>query len=572
MKSKKGQGVDLTSSIAGGKTEDYNNITWTADKVNGENIVRLLGSGKTVQVYGLAAGVSTVRAQLPNGKYATCDIEVQDSKTFSFGTTTVRVQPTKTVEVPYTVSPASAGLQWVQNDNTYVTFQDMGNDEGQGIVSITGVKEGNSTLSCVTSYGSKATLQVICAWDYSFTVNKTKLQGLPNQSYEIKFTCNPKDSDITVDETTLADIIVENNGDGTGIIRVTPKKEGKDTITITATNPTTKEQYTSKNIALDFKYDQITIIPSIISQDGSFSRYDANSGILIIGDGETVNLGFGIQEQGVHYSITNVSIMPTDNSRLITVSQNNSGTSQNGQLSSLYSVSHAQDSQDHQYRIVTGYVPQYYTGEYIENPCPDAGTSTCTHTSHGGSLQNGVWTDATLSKFKWKTEIDNYDVGNIFNSKKYTNDYVYLGYENVTSFYINDNKNEAPGKYHSLKYVLLWSDFGQNGELGGFFTRRREPNLDGIIMSQSEFEKIAWYYCPGVTCTEGNDRITAPKGILTQHIDAIKEPSTDTSVKSLVQTDILKVTVRRTIGDSTSDKDFQIPIYTETRGCVYNQK
>ena len=566
----KGQGVDLTSSISGGKTEDYNTITWTADKVNGENIVRLLGTGKTVQVYGLAAGVSTVRAQLPNGKYATCDIEVQDSKTFSFGTTTVRVQPTKTVDVPYTVSPASAGLQWVQNDNTYVTFQDMGNDEGQGTVSITGVKEGNSTLSCVTSYGSKATLQVICAWDYSFTVNKTKLQGLPNQSYEIKFTCNPKDSDITVDETTLADIIVENNGDGTGIIRVTPKKEGKDTITITATNPTTKEQYTSKNIALDFKYDQITIIPSIISQDGSFSRYDVNSGMLIIGDGESLNLGFGIEEKGVEYSITNVSIMPTDNSRLITVSQNDSGTSQNGQLSSLYSVTHTQDTIDQQYRIVTGYVPQYYTGEYVQNFCPDVSSGgICTHSDHGGTLQNGVWTDASLSNFRWTAETDSWTEW--FATK--INDYVYLGYNNVTSFWIDENTYSKLGKFHSLKYVLIWSDCGENGDLGGFFTRRRETSLDGKILSQNEFESIAWYYSPGVSCTSGNNTITAPKGILTQHIDAVKEPSTDTSILSTNQTDILKITVRRSIdGVGTIDKDFSIPIYTETRGCVYNYK
>ena len=557
MKSKKGQGVDLTSSIAGGKTEDYNNITWTADKVNGENIVRLLGSGKTVQVYGLAAGVSTVRAQLPNGKYATCDIEVQDSKTFSFGTTTVRVQPTKTVDVPYTVSPASAGLQWVQNDNTYVTFQDMGNNEGQGIVSITGVKEGNSTLSCVTSYGSKATLQVICAWDYSFTVNKTKLQGLPNQSYEIKFTCNPKDSDITVDETTLADIIVENNGDGTGIIRVTPKKEGKDTITITATNPTTKEQYTNKNIALDFKYDQITIIPSIISQDGSFSRYDANSGILIIGDGETVNLGFGIEEKGVEYTITNVSIMPTDSSRLITVSQNNSGTSQNGQLSSLYSITHTQDTLEHQYRIITGYVPQYYTGRPVFS-------DSIFSTEIG--MTGGIWVDASLEKFYWRTEFDKYDNGN-----KIT-EYVYLGYQGVTQNWIDENTSYALPVHHENKHVLIWSDNNENGAPGAFFSRRREPSLDNTIVSVSKFESSAWYYCPGVSLT-GNHTITAPKGILTNHIDAVKEPSTDTSILSTNQTDILKITVRRSIdGVGTIDKDFSIPIYTETRGCVYNQE
>ena len=555
----KGVGVDLTASIAGGKTDDYNNITWTADKVDGENIVRLLGSGKTVQVYGLAPGVSTVRAQLPNGKYATCDIEVQDSKTFSFGTTTVSVQPTKTVEVPYTVSPASAGLQWVQSHNTFVTFQDMGNDEGQGIVSITGVNVGNSTLSCVTSYGSKATLQVICAWDYSFTVNKTKLQGTPAQSYEIKFTCNPKDSDITVDETPLADIIVENNGDGTGIIRVTPKKEGKETVTITATNPTTKEQYDSKNISLDFKYDQITVVPSVISKDGSFSRYDANSGILIIGDGETLNLGFGVEEKGVDYSITNVSIMPTDNSRLITVSQNGS-SSQNGQLSSLYSVKHTQDTKDYQYRIIEGYVPQ------MKISALDVIGSTL------GS-PDVVWEDAPLDKFRYHHESDGYDYRDGFTRVHGTDDHILLGLEGFTTWDVDDNGRGCLSDDAGERYCIEWCNRNHSSSLDGrkgqYFSRRREPSLDGKIMSVSEFESKAWYYCPA----QSYESIHLPAGILTQHINAVKEVSSNTDVKSTKQTDILNVTIRRTFSDkTTSDQTFSIPIYTETRGCVYNQK
>ena len=109
-----------------------------------------------------------------------------------------------------------------------------------------------------------------------------------------------------MDETTLADIIVENNGDGTGIIRVTPKKEGKDTITITATNPTTKEQYSSKNITLDFKYDQVTVIPRIISQNGNFSYMEND--ILFLGDGETVTLDIDIEEPNVSWSLKSISI------------------------------------------------------------------------------------------------------------------------------------------------------------------------------------------------------------------------------------------------------------------------
>ena len=553
----KGVGVDLAASIAGGKTEDYNSITWTADKVDGENIVRLLGTGKTVQVYGLAPGVSTVRAQLPNGKYATCDIEVQDSKTFSFGTTTVRVQPTKTVEVPYTVSPASASLTWVQNDNTFVSYQDMGNDEGQGIVTITGVKEGNSTLSCVTSYGSKGTLQVICAWDEEFTINKTKLQGTPDKSYEIKFTVNPTDCQVEADECNFADITVVNNGDGTGIVTVVPTGEGRGSISLTATNPTTKKQLPTRTVNLDFKYDRITVVPSIISRDGSWSRYDENAGMIIMGDGESLNIGFGVKEKGVVVEDIKVEIQSGDNSRLISVLQNSSA-SQNGQLSPLYTLQHSEDMKEYQYRIVEGYRPQYYTG-------------TPTYDEYGWretGMTGGIWEDAALDKFYWTTEIDTWDGGDMIS------DYVYLGYRGVTKNWIDENLDGVHlPEHHDNKHVLIWSDNGENGARGAFFSRKRDPLLDGKIMSVSEFEKNAWYYCPGVTCTKGNHRITAPKGILTQHINAVKEISTDTSVKSMRQTDILRITVKRTIvGQGSEDKVFQIPIYTETRGCVYNQE
>lgn len=84
-------------------------------------------------------------------------------------------------------------------------------------------------------------------------------------------------------------------------------------------------------------------------------------------------------------------------------------------------------------------------------------------------------------------------------------------------------------------------------------------------MSVSEFESKAWYYCPA----QSYESINFPSGILTQHINVVKEVSSNTDVKSTKQTDILNVTVRRTFSDkTTSDQTFSIPIYTETRGCV----
>ena len=548
----KGVGVDLTASIAGGKTEDYNSITWTADKVDGENIVRLLGTGKTVQVYGLAPGVSTVRAQLPNGKFAVCDVEVQDSKTFSFGTTTVRVQPTKTVEVPYTISPASASLTWVQNDNTFVSYQDMGNDEGQGIVTITGVKEGNSTLSCVTSYGSKATLQVICAWDEEFTINKTKLQGTPDKSYEIKFTVNPTDCQVEADECDFADITVVNNGDGTGIVTVVPTGEGRGSISLTATNPTTKKQLPTRTVNLDFKYDRITVVPSIISRDGSWSRYDENAGMIIMGDGESLNIGFGVKEKGVVVEDIKVEIQSGDNSRLISVLQNSSA-SQNGQLSPLYTLRHSKDMKEYQYRIVEGYRPVKH--RYRKYQPEDSDSSWDTQWIKTGT------DDLLATDFHWRFR-QSVDEGGWFSDTEYDDYYELIHTPTGGRYcYYYDEYDDR------LRTDINSPFFEPNG-----FDRVRDTSLDGKIMSQSEFENNAWYYCPGGEYGRGNTVIVSEK-IMTTNINAVKELSTDTSVKSTRQTDILRITVKRTIeGQGTEDKVFQIPIYTETRGCAYNQK
>ena len=52
-------------------TSDYNEIVWSAEKVNGKEIVRIMGSGQTVTIYPIATGTVNVTAQLPdNGSSA----------------------------------------------------------------------------------------------------------------------------------------------------------------------------------------------------------------------------------------------------------------------------------------------------------------------------------------------------------------------------------------------------------------------------------------------------------------------------------------------------------------------
>ena len=68
-----GKTAELTATIDLGTSEDYKNITWSADKVGGADIVSVLGSGKTVALYAISPGQTTVTAEF-NGKTAKCDV------------------------------------------------------------------------------------------------------------------------------------------------------------------------------------------------------------------------------------------------------------------------------------------------------------------------------------------------------------------------------------------------------------------------------------------------------------------------------------------------------------------
>ena len=351
------------------------------------------------------------------------------------------------------------------------------------------------------------------------------------------------------DDCKVADITVENNGDGTGIVTVVPTGEGRETINLIATNPTTKKQLPIRTVNLDFKYDQITVVPSVISKDGSFSRYDANSGILIIGDGESLNLGFGVQEKGVDIEDIKVEIQSQDNSRLVSVLPT-SNTSQNGQLSVLYTLKHSKDTKDYNYRIIEGYRP--VRDIYSEVYDPDSGTS---------SLVKNRTEDYLATDFQWKFR----------QSTSRPNAFADLEYDDYYEL-IHTPTGARYCYYYDETDDVLQTKWSWQSEESYGFRRVRDTSLDGKIMSVSEFEGIAWYYCPGGDYGEGNHVVVSAK-IMTTNINAIKELSTNTSIKSTKQTDILRITVKRTIeGQGTVDKVFQIPIYTETRGCAYNQK
>ena len=544
-----GKTIELTATIDNGTAVDYGNITWSADKVNNLDIVSILGSGKTVAIYGLSAGRTKVSAEWNGGK-ASCDVVVTASRQFTFDTQTLRVQPGQTKAFKYTLVPDDANIQWFTNTNEYITYEV---DTDSKTVRVTGIKENPlggvamTSLSAISN-SMRASISITTAWDYKLSLGKTHIKAEPRHDpnnpdkFIIPYDVHPENARIEVTlSRDIADVVVDKQKKQ---IILTPTGEGDADLFVTAYNVNTSTPTVfpnmQRNCKLYFHYRNLNIRPSIISKTGSFSRYDEATGILIIGDGEEVELGFGAQELNADWSFSPPVIVHKDSKSPIAL---NAGTGEN-----TYKVKHPADTVKNEYLIRTGYVPIYYTGG-----------------ADGSSLNSGgIWQDADLKKFRYWSEIDSwYYLGTWYNTS-----YFCLGYNGFTFFDFDIDTQNQLSVYDSHSFTLLWSNNGENGLQGACFSRRREPTLDGKILSESEFESTPWYFCPGCHIPVGSSSLFLSSRILTENIDAIKRIVSDKTVISSLHTDNLVLSYKH----NGKDKKITIPIYTETRNCPYNQE
>lgn len=546
-----GKTIELTATIDNGTAADYGNITWAADKVNGLDIVSVLGSGKTVAVYGLAAGRTTVSAEW-NGGRAKCEVLVKASRQLTFDTQTMRIQPGQTKTFKYTLVPDDGAIQWFTNTNEYITYEV---DTTAKIVRVTGIKENPlggvamTNLSAI-SQSMRANISITTAWDYKLNLSKTMIKAEPRpdpnnpDKFIIAYDVNPENARLDVHiSKEIADVVIDTQKKR---IILTPIGEGDADLNVTAYNINTGTPTAfpnmQRNCKLYFHYQKLNIKPSVISKTGSFSRYDDTAGVLIIGDGEAVELGFGAAELNADWSYSPPVIVHKDIKSPIRIAA--------GERENTYKVVHPDDKKTHEYLIKTGYAPIYYP----------AGVS------NGGLTPGGRWQDASLKNFEWYTDVDHWTSG-AFQQDDHYSEYVFLGYRGFTNTNIDDDTYFPLGTYSKYKYTLIWSDCGENGAQGGCFSRRREPSLDGKIVSAKEFESTAWYYCPGLS-VHGNNTVTVWPQILTQNIDAEARVSTDKTVISFAHTDNLELSYTH----NGRTKKITIPVYTETRNCSYNQQ
>lgn len=353
----KSETTTLKATITGGSTSDYQNIIWTAEKNDGVEICRVMGYGQEVTIYGINSGTTDVIATLPNGSTTKCQVVVESTKEVRFDFTTLRIQPGQTKTIKYHVTPATAGLTWVQTDDSYFTYVDKGltnSAEGEGTLEVTGIKTGSSSLKVASSYGNTATLQIQCTWDYNFTVDRTSILGTPDDEIEINYSVTPANSKIDFEECDFAVLNQYQEPDGSGKLIVKPKKEGSGTINLNAVNINISNTSIFKTIPikLDFKY-KLDLLPVIVEKDGKFSSIDSEKNVLI-SDGENVYLSVDAipeQRDKADYIIDSITYVPFNDKKDEITAEEVSNTPSGYDTASLLQLSGGEDIIDQEYKF-----------------------------------------------------------------------------------------------------------------------------------------------------------------------------------------------------------------------------
>ena len=533
-------GTTLKANIENAESSsDYYDLIWSAETVNGSEIVRIMGTGQTVTIYPMSTGETTVMAQLPDSqKVAKCTVVVEAGKSLAFETSSKKVQPFHSKKVMYTVSPADAVLTWTMaQEDDYFEYHDLGCDtSGVGYVEITGIKEGTGTLACVTNGSAKAQCTVKVAWDYEFTVDSTRITGTPDSTYTVEYTVSPTDATIEVNGNGLCEFSNSNDGKGNGKIKIMPHSEGTDSIILKAKNPNNNnEEIGSYTITGKFYYDSLTVSytkqSDVSYADNTKTAYwskFANDAITL-GDGEIMTFKFSISEAKTK-DLTITAALQTKKNGNISLA--------NGATTGQFILSHNSDSQVPAYKITTGYKPTYKGSASY----PD-GTPIKMSDFYSSTGQDCDW------YFDWGSHYDRKGWWVLKNAPTSSNVYEF------NSGWIHE----------SSRTVTKANKTGQNGDWG----RVRDTSLDGKCMSVEEFQNCTWYYIPSFHIQMGGEctsHLYHNYGeIDTDHISATYYDVTpDTAVVKSEQADVLVVTFTH---NGSSTKKYY-PIYLETRNSA----
>lgn len=573
IKLTQGRSTELEATIRNGKNSDYKTLVWEAANVNNEEIIRIMGNGHSVSLFGLKPGRTKIRCTLPaTGVYAECDIEIDAISKLSLEVSNLHIQPGKSKTINYKVSPSTASVTWAKQTatgNEYVNIVDNPGSDGAGTITIIGIMPGTTSIIGTTSYGSRATLQAVCSWDYKFALNKERITISPDETAELEYTVFPPDSEILweAEDTNLVTCTVTAaDGNGKGKITIHPEKYGTTTITVSAKNKLTGEIFSQKAVSAKFLYEDLTLTHDIIntvctadiSKQAHFTQF--NGDVLHLGDGEKVTIKFGVKETKIDGLSYSVNFRSAQGNKDVTASVSPGGEDE-------IILQSAHDEVKPVYKIIEGYKPAYKGSTNYPNGKPiqltDFQINTLELKGLGGSIR--VFIDNKICPSDIKSKFFLLDHNNNILSTVY---YYRIGDSNQTFYpYIGKSPVYVLDKESFEDDNTGW-DKDKQIQIPPYWSRVRDISLDGKYISKEDFESSLWYYIPSFSYSfSNNNKIVHKKGeINTYHINAQyyeKSPVTNiTQSPSFVGTIIVRI---ERSGKKMSEQ--QVRVFLNTRDC-----
>ncbi len=638
----KGKNTTVKATVSSKQSSDYNKLVWSISKFGGDEIATINGGssengeirgGQSVTIYAKKAGIVTLTClHSESGEKAECQVQVTDPKSLLLKQQVIKVMPNQSKTFEYTVSPADARMDWlwtsssVDADSVFDYIPHGHNAEGNGTVTVTGIKEGTAQLMGISSYGNKASIKVQVSWDYKFQFTSSdKLTGTPGKQYMIEYVVNPPDANIDIEPGTFYNATYRHNPDaeGTGYITFIPTQEGSDTITVRAVNPATNSEIGTKNVKLDFKYDRLSPKVKLGNCDGKWSEYDGD--ILIIGDGETVGLDCSFAETNALNSyISDVNFTPIDGAKNVKQTE----TAGRGSPSMSITITDTTPIDTMQYRIEKAYVPVYVHSTSEEKSILATEYSEDSRYSYGGKeiiLPSADYyqdnDDADYTVAHKYIEYDGSDKQTIRELRVWTIDdddgYYYrlqdvritrkiikedlLNWKDDLYWYAASTGDETfsllSRSYSSIsspyavnRFLYCAADINIREEFIGIkvldslnynsWTKKLDDSLVGKIYTEDEFKSIPWFYCPGTPAQRdvssivtypvtnqgnlGNGRtINIPARIMTDNVSAVYETSTD--ISTVREESVGQITVN--LLHNGKPESYTIPVFRVIHNC-----
>ena len=241
-----------------------------------------------------------ITATTPNGKSATCMVIVQTSPTsiaLDKTNVTIDLSINKTAQLKETIYPSTANIQnkvtWKSEDPSIATVKD-------GL--ITGVKNGNTTITVTTENGKSATCKVtVQTSPTSVTLDQTNvtLDISTNKTVQLKATVNPSTANVKTGITwrsddssiaTVKDGLVTGVKNGSTTITVTTENGKSATCKITVQTSPTSVTLNQTNVTLDISTNKTvqltaTINPSTANVQTGITWKSNDSSIATVKDG-----------------------------------------------------------------------------------------------------------------------------------------------------------------------------------------------------------------------------------------------------------------------------------------------